>query len=422
MENFGANFLVTFSNFLILSNNTNTPLPPASPATNQNFQRPLEIIANSSTHTREYLDKLTQMQQSSGDKNTRNFKKLARKYQKMLLVASSLGNVVAQDINEEGKEFFSQTSTLNAQIFLNSYLEAREVECTISSALATVLMHGSFTWSNEVTPSGLSASVISSRDIINNDTLYEGIVLDFSIKHEISNESLKKLTKTQVLYPTDIESMIQRLDALAALSELFFGDKSLIYRGLDEFIYECKKNKMLLRRRYSLDDMFIPKFLYSVDDRVNQWLTQCGIEDNVSATSLDLVEFKSIMAKVRLNDFQCYLPPSIKKIIKDPTKKRDSDNSNQPTKNNAKRNKHEANIVRNDDSNKEWKLQENEKWNTMFRHKTKDGPLLSDKCQPCLKFHVKGFCFDDCKFKDTHRKLDGKDFTTTDEYIKKLRM
>lgn len=302
MENFGANFLVTFSNFLILSNNTNTPLPPASPATNQNFQRPLEIIANSSTHTREYLDKLTQMQQSSGDKNTRNFKKLARKYQKMLLVASSLGNVVAQDINEEGKEFFSQTSTLNAQIFLNSYLEAREVECTISSALATVLMHGSFTWSNEVTPSGLSASVISSRDIINNDTLYEGIVLDFSIKHEISNESLKKLTKTQVLYPTDIESMIQRLDALAALSELFFGDKSLIYRGLDEFIYECKKNKMLLRRRYSLDDMFIPKFLYSVDDRVNQWLTQCGIEDNVSATSLDLVEFKPVLLTTKYKE------------------------------------------------------------------------------------------------------------------------
>ena len=114
---------------------------------------------------------------------------------------------------------------MNAQIYLNSYLEAREIECTISSALATVLMHGSLTWSNEMTPSGLAASVISLRDIINNCTLYEGIVLDYSIKYEISNDSLKKLTKMQVLYPTDIEAMIYRLDALAALCEFFLGNQ-----------------------------------------------------------------------------------------------------------------------------------------------------------------------------------------------------
>ena len=97
---------------------------------------------------------------------------LANKYQKILFVASSIGNVVAQEINKDRREIFNQSSTLNAQIvFLNSYLEAREMECTISSALAMVLMHRNFTWSNKVTPSGLSASIISSRDIINNETL-----------------------------------------------------------------------------------------------------------------------------------------------------------------------------------------------------------------------------------------------------------
>ena len=64
------------------------------------------------------------MQQTSADKNSRNFKKLAKKYQKMLLVASSVGNVVAQEIKTEGREFFNQSSTLNAQIYLNSFLEA----------------------------------------------------------------------------------------------------------------------------------------------------------------------------------------------------------------------------------------------------------------------------------------------------------
>ena len=398
-----------------------TPIT-SQPQVHQDLQRPLEIIANSSSHTRDYLDKLTQMQQSSGDKNSRSFKRLAKKYQQMILVASSVGNVTAQELNEDGKEFFNQSSTLNAQIYLNSYLEAREIECTISSALATVLMHGSLTWSNEITPSGLAASVISSRDIINNDTLYEGIVLDYSIRHEISSESLKKLTKTQVLYPTDIESMIYRLDALTALCELFFGESSLIYKGLDEFVDECKKNKLLLRRRHSLDDMFIPKILYSVDDRVNQWLTQCAVEQAVNTTCLELVGFSNIITKIRLNEFQCYLPPSIKKIIKeDPSKKREADDSNN-TKAAPKRNKQEATMIRNEDIVQEWKLRENEKWNLIFRHKTKDGPLLENRCQPCLKYQVKGFCFDDCKFKNTHHKLQGKDYTITDNYIKKLRM
>ena len=48
-------------------------------------------------------------------------------------------------------------------------------------------MHGSFLWSNSTTPSGLTASVIKTKETISNDTLYEGIGLDYSIKHEITN-------------------------------------------------------------------------------------------------------------------------------------------------------------------------------------------------------------------------------------------
>ena len=79
-------------------------------------------------------------------------------------------------------------------------------------------------WSNAITPSDFSASVISTKDIISNDTIHDRIILDYSTKHEITEESLTKLTKTQVIFPVDIEATIQRLDALTALSELFFGE------------------------------------------------------------------------------------------------------------------------------------------------------------------------------------------------------
>ena len=93
-------------------------------------------------------------------------------------------------------------------------------------------------------------------------TSQRDIVLDYSIKHEISEELLSKLTKTQVLYPSDIESMIYWLDALSTLADFFFGDTSLLYKGLDDLIFSYRKNKTLLRRKFCLDEMFIPKLLY----------------------------------------------------------------------------------------------------------------------------------------------------------------
>lgn len=391
----------------------------------EDITKPLEIIANSSSVTRDYLDKLTQMQSTTGDKQSRSFKKLAKRHKQMLLVASSQGNVTCTDLNQDGLEFFNQSSTLHAQIYLNSYLEARDIDCAISSALATILMHGSFTWSNAVTPSGLSASVISSKDVLNNDTLYEGIVLDYSIKHDISDDSLKKLTKTQVLYPTDIESMIQRLDALTALAELFFGETSLIFRGLDDLVYACKKHKSLLRRKLCLDDMFIPKLLYSVDDRVNQWLTQCSQRDSVDETSIELVQFTQIILKIQLNEFSCFLPPNIKKIVKDTNKKRDSTDSNisggSSLTSSSKKTKQESVMVRNENVEEAWRLKRSENWNQTFRHKSKDAPILSNGAKACLKFHVKGFCFDDCKFRGSHVNLAGQDHAKTEAYIKSLR-
>ena len=95
------------------------------------------------------------------------------------------------------------------------------------------------------------------------------LVLDYSIKHEITEELLTKLTKIQMIYPSDIEATIQRLDALTALSELFFGENSYLAKGLDQLVFDCKWNKILLKRKLYLNEMFILKVLYYIEDRVN---------------------------------------------------------------------------------------------------------------------------------------------------------
>ena len=142
-------------------------------------------------------------------------------FQNMMLIASSQGTVVPSEINEEAVRFFSSPDRIQAQLFIISKLEAEGVECNISSALTTLSSYGNLIWASPITPSGLFSMVISSRDIFGNEVMYDSMVLELSKKHEISKQSLNKLTKTNVLFPQDIESMLDRFHSRLMLKTIF---------------------------------------------------------------------------------------------------------------------------------------------------------------------------------------------------------
>ena len=147
---------------------------------------------------------LTQIQTASQDKSSHSFCKLLDKIQQMLLIALSQGNVIPTQLNDQAMSFFGLSNFSKAQQYLESILESKGIERSILTAVANLWLQGCLLWLNPLTPSGLVSSVISSNDIIFNDSLHEGILLNFSTKHEILNASLTKLIKTQAIYPTSI--------------------------------------------------------------------------------------------------------------------------------------------------------------------------------------------------------------------------
>ena len=78
-------------------------------------------------------------------------------------------------------------------------------------------------------------------------------------------------------------------------------------------------------------------------------------------------------------------------------------------------------MVKNDNIPQEWRLKDGEKWETVFRNKTHEGPTLSTGSKFCLKYWVKGVCYDDCKHKASHAELNEQDRETGDNYVKELR-
>lgn len=120
---------------------------------------------------------------------------------------------------------------LHAQLFLNSTLEAEKIDVSILSAVVTVFMHSSLLWKDDLSPSGLAFSVLTSLNILKPNILRKGIILDYLTKHDMSSALLEKLTKMKVLYPVDIEGLVYRIQALYELVKLFFNEQTFSEQG-----------------------------------------------------------------------------------------------------------------------------------------------------------------------------------------------
>ena len=69
-----------------------------------------------------------------------------------------------------------------------------------------------------------------------------------------------------------------------------------------------------------------------------------------------------------------------------------------------------ANVrITNDKMVAEWKLRAGESYETVFKDKVKNGPILSMGCRGCHKFHNKGWCYPNCKNSASHTDLMGVD-------------
>ena len=383
--------------------------------TSSDWKRPLEIIAASTSSNQDYLRKLTQIQEKGQEKSSKSFQKLPTKYRNMILVASSSSSITAEEINPQAAEFFRSSSLLHANIFLNSILETEQIDCSISNAMTTSLWHRSMLWQNSVTPSGLACCVITSDDYLKCDNLQEGLVLDYATKFEITEKALEKITKNQVRFPTDIEETIERIRALQALCQLFFGRCSLPAQGLKGIINKCRDHKRLLRTQYHLDEEFIPKLMCAIDHRLFQWLNQCSRATSVEDTSIMLLTFSSLFDDIMMHRLYYILPLSVKKIKGKDADKKEEEESRE------KKKQRKVDYIKNNNVPSEWKLRQGESWDTVFKGKTLSGPEMSCGAKFCLKYWVKGMCFSDYRQKCSHNPLSEEDKTKADAYIKELR-
>ena len=59
------------------------------------------------------------------------------------------------------------------------------------------------------------------------------------------------------MYPSSIELMVERVEAITAFATLFFTEKSHLTKGLQHLLILCKTNRTLLRTKLYLDKITV---------------------------------------------------------------------------------------------------------------------------------------------------------------------
>ena len=160
--------------------------------------------------------------------------------------------------------------------------------------------------------------MISSEGLFCRDTLYEGTVLDYSTECDMSEVSLSRPTKTQVVFTVDAEELIHSLQGLHVLTIFFMENNGYVSQGLQKIVNFCVDNKRLIRIRINVDSKFIENLICAVEERIYLWLQQCSIRSEVTDTALCLVYFTLLVQDIQYNRFNYMHLQSISTVEKSP--------------------------------------------------------------------------------------------------------
>ena len=128
--------------------------------------------------------------------------------------------------------------------------------------------------------------------------LHEEMVLDYSTKFDMLAASLRKLTKTQVVFPVDSEEFMHCLQELHVFTNVFLIKNGYVSQDLQKLVKAFVDNKRLIRIRIHVDIKFIAKVICALDKRIYLWLQQCNIRSAVADTYLCLVDFTPLIQDI----------------------------------------------------------------------------------------------------------------------------
>ena len=222
----------------------------------------------------------------------------------------------------------------------------------------------------------------------------------------LSSSDINNTLKQPISFPCHINYMKYNVKNLMGASCFFFSNSSILSRRLAIVLDHIKANLPVYKALQHSNNKFATEFLYSLDMRIQVWLLQCKRASDREEVNDTLIDFSDNLDNVLKRQLSIYLPDAISKKIDEIGDHSSSVITPPPNKKKKPSNSSEDNPkVFNQGTLSEWLVEDPQKYNATFRHNKSaldKRPWFSDRVQMCHRWHSRGYCFNNCNFKDSH--------------------
>ena len=326
----------------------------------------------------------------------------------MLLCAGAPRSMALSKIPNSALRFFNAKSAGKADQELMSQFEEMGLGLVgFAPGLIQSLYNGDLLWHNSVDPKNLSVFMVFKRGVMETEQKSRYLLFHLQEKQgsKRSVEEILASTKQTIRVPTSFHEMVYQLRCFRGLIQVFLGHQSFVVRQLVDLTAKVENLEERLTAASHSDEKFIAAFLYSIDLMCQEFLKECKLKSDRSFVDEQLLDFDSVIQRVRLQQFPSYLPPTFTSV--------DSGSKGEDmVVRNSKRRKlggeddlpedKGSNIVQNESQPEEFKMAPGESWEKDWCGRVADGRPSWGKNKMCPRFHTKGYCFKQCRNKASH--------------------
>jgi hypothetical protein len=416
------------------------PIPPP-PTQDNNINHPIDSIAGDIRIIRDATERqlLRDIHNEDSKKDNQNgWDKLPDVVQDMILkLTATVDDYLPPGPAESYLKLLKQSKALGVAMVLNIELSLRGCQVEVPTTMANAIKTGNFRSNSLMVAHPFSIFNVPYMDAAHMSS-YNKTELDLlqSEGEGIPKEIVKKLAENKFRSPDSTHHLRHQFNNWFGVLQVCFGEKSLVAKEARAWIVHIDRYELSYDAGFKSDPDFGSRILGLVDLTFFQLCDAC-----LRAKTIDEIDFGQICLSAKRSDilqncFQAnkpvYLLSNAKKVRDDDEKELDElirkkiklneDKSKDKDKDkNIYRDL--GNMVKNPNAVQDWILT-GVKYKAIFsKDVIANTPAFNDSgLITCNKWHARGFCYEKCDRKGSHKKFESAPHKTAyDKWVKDLK-
>jgi hypothetical protein len=367
-------------------------------------------------------------------KDSNGWEKLPDMVQNMILKLSAVqDDILPLEPSESYTKILKQSKVLGVAMIINLELSLRKCQVEVRTSMANAIKTGNFRANSFMVAHSFSIFNVPYTDAANMSSCNK-TELDILDEGEgIPKDMAKKLAENKFHYPHSTQLLCHQMNNWYGVLQVCFGDKSLLAKEIRAWIKHIDEYELAYNARFKTDGEFGAKVLGAIDLSFFQFCDSCFRAASIHDVDFSKISLASLRDDILNNRFHENMPVYL--VTSKGKRDLDEDEADEVAAKKKKRlkdlkdfdkNKNFRDLgemVKNLNPVQDWILPGG-KYKALFtRDVIATTPAFNESgLVTCNKWHIKGFCYERCDRKNSHKKFESATHMTAyDTWVKALK-